>query len=167
VIYHFTKYRILYLDFDGVLHDEEVYWDAKRGIYLSTPNRILFEWVDILERLVEKHADVRIVLSTSWVPIKSFNYAKRCLSPLLQSLVIGSTYHSKYMRRDEFMSLPRGVQIIQDVFRRKTELWLAIDDDYIGWPVSSRKNLICTDGSQGINARDVQCAIAQWLKKTS
>jgi hypothetical protein len=39
----FIAYRVLYLDFNGFLHDEEVYWHARRGIYLKTLGRKLFE----------------------------------------------------------------------------------------------------------------------------
>lgn len=163
----FSTSRVIYLDFDGVLHDEEVYWDVKKGIYLSTAGRILFEWTPILEGLLTSHGDVRIVLSTSWVPMRSFHYSKSRLSPLLESLVVGSTFHRKHMRRDEFMALPRGVQIAQDVFRRRPAVWLAIDDDDIGWPISLRDNLIVTDGSRGINSPDIKDAVSQWLEKTS
>lgn len=160
----FIAHRIIYLDFDGVLHDEEVYRDFKSGIYLRTPGRTLFEWAPILERLLKPHGDVRIVLSTSWVPMKSFIYARKRLSQSLGSRVIGSTFHTRYMRRDEFMTLPRGVQIAQDVSRRSPTSWLAIDDDDVNWPPSLRHNLVCTDGSNGLNAPDIQHAISRWLE---
>lgn len=164
---HFTEYRILYLDFDGVLHDEQVYWDVKRGIYLDTPGRTLFEWAPVLEDLLAQHRDVRIVLSTSWVPMRSFSYAKNRLSQTLDARVIGSTFHRKYMRREDFISLPRGVQIAQDVLRRSPRSWIAIDDDAVEWPNSLWNHLIHTDGSTGIGAPKIQSAVMQWLKDTS
>jgi hypothetical protein len=164
VIDQFIARRIIYLDFDGVLHDEEVYRDFKSGIYLRTPGKKLFEWAPILEKLLEPHGDVRIVLSTNWVPMKSFTYAKNRLIQSLGSRVIGSTFHKRYMRKDEFMTLPRGVQIAKDVFRRSPTTWLAIDDDDVNWPSSLRQNLICTDGSKGLNAPEIQHAISRWLE---
>jgi hypothetical protein len=163
MIDQFTTRRIIYLDFDGVLHDEEVYWDIKRGIYLRTRGRTLFEWAPILEKLLETHGDVRIVLSTSWVPMKSFIYARKQLIHSLGSRVIGSTFHTRYMRRDEFMNMPRGVQIAQDVHRRRPGSWIAVDDDDANWPSSLRKHLIRTDGGTGLNSPEIQCAISQWL----
>jgi hypothetical protein len=80
MIYQRDNSCILYLDFDGVLHDEEVYWHPKHGIYLRTPGRMLFEWEPILEKLLSSHPNIKIVLSTSWVPMRSFNYAKSRLS---------------------------------------------------------------------------------------
>jgi hypothetical protein len=160
----FIGRRIIYLDFDGVLHDEEVYRGVKSGIYLRTPGRRLFEWAPILEKLLDPHGDVRIVLSTSWVPMKSFIYARKRLSHSLGSRVIGSTFHTRHMRKDEFMTLPRGVQIAQDVSRRSPTSWLAIDDDDVNWPPSLRQNLICTDGGKGLSTPEIQHAISRWLE---
>jgi hypothetical protein len=98
--------KVCYLDFDGVLHDEEVFWHPRRGIYLKTPGRTLFEWLPILDELFAPHPDVKIVLSTSWVRARSFYFAKKQLTPRLQERVIGATYHRRHMRQEEFIRLP-------------------------------------------------------------
>lgn len=157
--------RICFLDYDGVTHVDTVYWSPKRGIDIGTPGRVLFEWAPILEQLLEPHPDVKIVLSTSWVRIRSFNFAKRQLSPLLQERVIGATFHNRFMRDDEFVCLPRGVQIANDVFRRGPQAWFALDDDYLGWPDWCRDNLIRTDGARGISAPAIQEAIRLMLER--
>lgn len=156
--------RVCFLDFDGVTHVDTVYWRPKRGIYIGTPGHVLFEWAPILEQLLEPHPDVKIVLSTSWVRIRSFNYAKKQLSPMLQERVIGATFHNRFMREDEFVCLPRGVQIANDVFRRGPESWFAIDDDHMGWPAWCRDNLIRTDGARGISDLAIQEAIRKMLE---
>ena len=157
--------KILYLDFDGVLHDEAVYYHPKRGIYIQTPNRVLFEWMPILEKLLARHPEVKIVLSTSWVRVKSFNFAKQHLSAPLQERVIGATYHRRLMRRAWFESLPRGEQIVQDVVRRVPTSWFAIDDDSRYWPPEFRDNLIETDGHLGISDPNIQSAIRETLER--
>ncbi|RJG05351.1 hypothetical protein D3870_04340 [Noviherbaspirillum cavernae] len=157
--------KILYLDFDGVLHDEAVYFHPRRGIYLATPGRVLFEWIPILEQLLAPHPSVAIVLSTSWVRVRSFDYAKRQLSPGLQERVIGATFHKREMRKEEFVFLPRGGQIANDVFRRGPKSWFAIDDDHLGWPSWCRDNLIQTDGNLGISAPQTQEAIREMLER--
>lgn len=151
--------KILYLDFDGVLHDEQVYFHPRRGIYMYTQGRVLFEWMPILEELLAPHPDVKIVLSTSWVRVRDYSFAKKQLSPMLQGRVIGATFHRRHMRLDEFVHLPRGEQIAQDVFRRGPQSWFAIDDDHIGWPEWCRDNLIRTDGARGISDPLIQHAI--------
>ena len=157
--------KILYLDFDGVLHDEQVYFHPRRGIYMNTPGRKLFEWMPILEELLTPHPQVQIVLSTSWVRAKDFSYAKKQLSPALQERVAGATFHNREMRKSEFVLMSRGEQIAQDVFRRGPQSWFAIDDDHIGWPEWCRDNLIRTDGARGISDPAIQHAIKTMLER--
>lgn len=157
--------KLCYVDFDGVTHDQEVYFHPRRGIYMNTPGRTLFEWLPILDELLAPHPDVRIVLSTSWVRVRSYHFAKKQLTPSLQAKVIGATFHSRLMRKDEFVCLPRGVQIANDVFRRGPQSWFAIDDDYLGWPEWCRDNLIRTDGARGISDPAIQEAIRLMLER--
>jgi hypothetical protein len=65
--------NIIYLDYDGVLHDEEVYWHPNRGVVLDTPGRTMFGWESIRLELLMPYPNVRIVLSTSWVPMRSYH----------------------------------------------------------------------------------------------
>jgi hypothetical protein len=157
--------RILYLDYDGVLHDEEVFFHPRRGIYMNTPGRILFEWMPILDELLMPHPGVKIVLSTSWVRARDFSFAKKQLSLELQKRVIGATFHNRIMRKEEFVLKPRGVQIAEDVYRRGPQSWFAIDDDHIGWPAWCRDNLIQTDGARGISDLWIQKAIQVMLER--
>jgi hypothetical protein len=150
---------VLYLDFDGVLHHENVNFNPKRGIYLGAPGCTFFEWMPILERLLAPHPRVQIVLATAWVQRRSFAFAKKQLSPALQARVIGATYHQRGMREDEFLNLSRGAQIANDVYRRSPASWFALDDDDIGWPEGYRSHLIRTDGRLGISDPAIQEAV--------
>lgn len=158
-----TPLQLLYLDFDGVLHDSEVYNHPKRGIYIATPGRQLFEWMPVLEELLEPHPSVRIVLSTSWVRIKSFNFAKKQLGLSLQNRVIGATFHKRHMSALAFAERPRGVQILGDAIRRRPTAWLAIDDEHEGWPEAHCERLVCTDGARGLSDPAVQKELKQKL----
>jgi len=155
--------KVLYLDYDGVIHDSEVFVHRKHGIYIRKQGRTLFEWMPILEELLQPHPDVKIVLSTSWVRSLKFNNAKKKLSLTLQERVIGATFHHRFMRKDDFSYLPRGVQITADVSRRMPISWFAIDDEVEGWPEWCRDKLIKTDGALGISCSDVQNAIREML----
>lgn len=159
--------RILYLDFDGVLHHENVVVHPRKGIYIATPdvNRRLFEWAPILEQLLKPHLDVGIVLSTSWVRVRGFRFAKSQLSATLQERVVGATYHRRHMRQEEFLLMPRGVQVVEDVFRRRPKAWFALDDDDVGWPSPYREKLIRTNGEVGLSNPDIQAAIAMMLER--
>lgn len=159
------KLSVCYLDFDGVLHDDDVYWSPKRGIFIKTPGRLLFEWTPILEELLEPHPDVKIVLSTSWVRVKNFEFAKKHLSSKLQSRVIGATYHRREMRGKEFENLPRGLQVWGDVLRRKPKSWFAIDNDDAAWPAWCRDKLVKTEDRDGLSDTAVQKAVRAMLEQ--
>ena len=83
---------LLFLDYDGVLHPDEVY--LKRGRPVLRGPGELFMWVPHLLSAIEG-ADVRIVLSTSWARHLGFRRACNALPESLRGLVVGATWHSK------------------------------------------------------------------------
>jgi len=140
---------ILYLDFDGVLHPEYCYWHPRKGPYLKAPGHSLFEHLALLERLLEPHPAVRIVLSTTWVQTYQFSETARKLGPSLRPRVIGATYHTG-MDREGFRDMPRGLQVLGDAGRRQPSAWIALDDDPTGWPSDVRSQLVLTHGLHGL-----------------
>ena len=149
---------VIYLDFDGVLHDDAVYWSKQKGIHIRTPGRALFEWAPILEQLLAPYPIVRIVLSTSWVRVKNFQFAKRQLPISLQDRVVGATYHKREMMKWQFDNMSRGAQVLADVERRRPATWIAIDNDNEG-PEAYRDHLIKTEDRLGLSDPKVQQAI--------
>jgi hypothetical protein len=150
---------ILYLDFDGVLHDGEVYFHPERGVFIATPGRTLFEWMSVLDGLIQPHPEVKIVLSTSWVASFGFEFAKAQLSQTLQQRVIGATIDFEERSIAEFVHRSRGQQIANDVQHRQTASWFAIDDDETDWPTDCRNNLIRTESCLGISSPVIQVAV--------
>lgn len=144
---------LLYLDFDGVLHPEDVFRHPRRGVYLggNYPGHALFEHAELLVALLEPYPDVRVVLSTSWVRVLRYQRALRYLPERLQMRVIGSTFHTR-MNKDSFLALSRGQQVLGDAGRRRATQWLALDDDAEGWPDSHRAHLLQTDPVLGLAA---------------
>ena len=142
---------LLYLDFDGVLHHENVLWHSLIGPYLSAPDGyVLFQHATLLESLLEPYPQVSIILSTSWVRRFGAVKAAKNLKPSLRYRVVGATFNS---RRDDasFAATPRGLQVHQDVLRRKPKAWIALDDDVVGWPQDCRGNLVRTNKREGIS----------------
>lgn len=148
--------RVLYLDYDGVLHPESVYVYPKLGpVLLNAPGHRLFEHCALLEEVLVPYPDVCVVLSTSWMRrYKSLSHVVRRLTPTLRVRVVGATYHSR-MDQTAFASAPRGMQIWSDVLRRMPMGWLALDDDYVHWPAWCREQLVRTDEVLGISAPPV------------
>jgi hypothetical protein len=155
--------NILYLDFNGVLHDSMVMRNRKRGLYLAKAERSFFEWMPILDELLVPYPDLKIVLSTSWVRAVSFDTAKYDLSPGLQDRVIGSTFHHPGLSPTAFDTMSRGLQVLGDVERRKPANWFAIDDDAYGWPAAHRNKLIETKPDLGLSDPAAQDAVRAML----
>lgn len=155
--------KILYLDYNGVLHDAKVIRNRQRGLYIATPDRAFFEWMPILEELLAPYPEVKIVLSTSWVRALGFDATRQELSESLRERVIGSTFHHPKLTPAEFDTMPRGMQILRDVERRKPTSWLALDDDAFGWPAACRDRLLETKGSLGLSDPATQDALKTML----
>jgi hypothetical protein len=145
---------VLYLDYDGPLHNEAVYWDPTTSRpFMRAPERYwLFQHTPLLEQLMAPHPSVAIVLSTSWVHHYGLRKAAKELPAGLRSRVIGSTYEA---RGADFLYLSRGEQVATDVERRLPARWLALDDDPIGWPGWALPHLLLTDGYEGISPPEV------------
>lgn len=158
---------ILFLDYDGVLHADQVY-RTKKGIVLRGSGK-LFEHVPILVAMLEPHPDVRIVLSTSWVRELGFTRAKKRLPQELQARVVGATYHSDF-DRETYMGkrwryLTRFEQIARHVTRNGVTNWVAIDNDQFGWPPNLRHLLVLTDDDLGLMEISAQQDLADALMR--
>jgi len=68
------------------------------------------------------------------------------------------------MQKIEFDFTSRGLQIWNDVRRRKPISWIAIDNDEEGWPAHCRDNLVLTQDRLGLSETKVQNQIADELK---
>lgn len=94
------------------------------------------------------------MLSTSWVLKYGYEDTAERLPHALRERVIGATYHS-VMHKDDFRTLPRWQQIVQDYGRRKPSAWIALDDDHEGWPDPLRDNYVMTDPVEGLSKPSV------------
>jgi len=155
---------VLYLDFDGVLHHEDVHYHPKRGAYMNRSGFTLFKHADLLDEILRPYPDLRIVLSTSWVRHYGCYGAAKRLPPGLRSRVIGATFHSR-MNKSLFVQESRGVQVWADAVRRGPRDWLALDDDYLDWPTWCQGKYMRTDRELGISAPGAADEIEAHLKR--
>lgn len=156
---------VLYLDFDGVLHPEDVWLLARGGkpFVKSPPGRHVFERAQLLAELLEPYPHVGIVLSTSWVRKYRYRRTTEFLPPSLAGRCIGSTFHSRMDRR-VFEQLPRGRQVRADVGRRTPANWLALDDMNDGWN-GAEENVVITHEIDGIGDPDTCRQIREALRR--
>lgn len=148
--------KVLYLDFDGVLHHGEVYWSPRKGPFIDPGlKQKLFAYADVLDELLSPYPEVAIVLSTSWVLKYGCHGAARRLPSNLRQRVIGATFHTR-MNKEDFGNASRGMQVWSDVYRRQPADWLALDDDYLQWPAWCRDKLIRTLPHLGLSSPETQ-----------
>ncbi|SUD58003.1 Uncharacterised protein [Ectopseudomonas oleovorans] len=162
--------RLLFLDFDGVLHPDAVYL-TRRGIELRAEGE-LFMWAPLLVDALTNHPDLQIVLSTSWARNLGFDRARRALPAVLHHQVIGATWHSA-MGKGWPDFIPWDVQTryeqIQAYLSRLTApaSWIAIDDDDRGWADADRERLILTDPDHGLSDPAVAAELTHKLEMTA
>ncbi len=155
---------VLYLDFDGVLHHENVRISNRNGPFLQAPERYeLFQHAELLAELLAPYPEVLVVLSTSWAVRYGVSTAASRLPESLQDRVIGGTFHNRHMRLGEFLELPRGQQVTADVARRQPRDWIALDDDEEGWG-SSAQHHVLTHMYEGISDPEVLATLTKKLE---
>ena len=155
--------KILFLDFDGVLHPFNVRFNEDLELTLECDDKslFLFCWTPLLESIlddVDPEGNIKIVLSTTWAHRDGWKEAAKRLTTGLQSRVVGGTVG--YNR-------PRGLQIkkyVEDMNIADQE-WLAIDDDDYMWPTHLLDQLIKTDGNLGLSEISTQKLLRIKLKE--
>ena len=162
--------KILFLDFDGVLHPDSVYLEHRRPVLHAEGT--LFMWTPYLIQALARYPDVKIVLSTSWVRARGFSRARDVLPEALRQKIVGATWHSQ-MARSEIGTIPlattwwdkatRYQQIARYVARAKVENWVAIDDDNEGWADRHADRLIWTDPDRGVSDPHVLAQLCEKL----
>ncbi len=163
---------VVYLDFDGVLHPDEVYLQRGQGVVLRSQWGHLFMFAEKLEAALAPYPAVRIVLSTSWVPTLGFDQSKARLPAGLQARIIGATYHSSMDAPTpwggpsiDWRGMARHQQILRHVRRHGVQDWIAIDDDVDDWPVSTRHRVIACDSDLGLGEIAAHAALLAALQE--
>lgn len=144
--------KVLFLDFDGVLHPDAVFM-TKKGPTLRAEGS-LFMWADLLMEALEEFPHVQIVLSTSWVRHLGFSRARSYLPAPLKTRVIGATWHSSigkgWLDQNWWDMASRYEQICRYVDRAHLTNWVSVDDDSDRWPEAKLGYLVCCDGQHGL-----------------
>lgn len=142
-----AELRVLFLDFDGVLHPT-LAQDA-RDKRIETG---LFGWLPALTRMLRPHPDVVIVVHSTW----RYTHNDEELRELLESIsdrVVGSTPPG-----------PRyeSIQAWLRLHRSMTDHRI-LDDETLEFPDPLPAELVVCDPRMGVTAPGVQAALRQWL----
>lgn len=164
-----TRPSVLYLDFDGVLHHYDAYLDERNRPILRGMGS-LFEYAGQLEAALASYPHLQIVLSTSWVRRKGFDWSCRRLPLGLRERVVGATWQDAFVQDTKFAlwwidEASRYQQIAHDVARRNLSGWLALDDDVIGWPNEAHSHLVACDPLYGLSEPSVLLSLEVKLQR--
>jgi len=138
--------RVLFLDFDGVLHPV----GAKPGESLP------FEWLPELAALLSSTPDVALAVHSSWVERYPVDELREFLGPL-GCRFIGAV--------DPGAKAPA----IQAFLRSRPDIdhWLVVDDDQREFPIDFQETLVICDPLRGITDPGAQDQIRRWLLMSS
>ncbi|MDC6296225.1 HAD domain-containing protein [Ralstonia pseudosolanacearum] len=152
---------VLFLDYDGCLHADDVY--LVDGVpVMRRDGAQIFEHANLLAELLDPYPQVEIVLSTSWVAKFSLIRTKLYLPEVLQPRVVGTTYEYRTDKL-EWIELSRFDQVMRYVRGKNLQSWLALDDDNSYWPECYEQNLICPIPRLGLGEARVQTELADKL----
>lgn len=155
----------LFLDYDAVLHGDEVYRLSNGHVVLRGPGS-LFEHAPALQRALTPFPALRIVLSTSWVPVFGYRRALARLPRSLAARVVGSTYHSHDGADWHLRTRFEQIRLYVDRHGLGT-CWLAVDDDIEGWPDVSMGHVVCpANPARGLQPSDLEELVARLSKLT-
>lgn len=148
--------RIIFLDFDGVLHKatEIVDWPTS-GLSLSefSERLQLFYWAPYLAGLLEAHSEVQIIIHSTWRKQCSVEQMQVLLGPL-GPRVLGMT-HRGLLRVESITDAIKGHDI-QD--------YLILDDDAGAFPEGTTGLVLC-DPLTGVSDPHTLARIEAWLKR--
>ena len=138
--------RILFLDFDGVLHPNGC---ASKGCFSLLP--------ELITTITPFELD--IVISSSWRNHRSFRRLKKLFPLPFRHRLIGTT-------RDPLQGAHARWKEIQAYVREHTVVdWRALDDFDFEFPPDCRELIYC-DGDRGCQANE-RALLANWLSQVT
>lgn len=140
--------RLLFLDFDGVLH-------PLAKVELLHPHG-WFCWLPVLVEILAPWTDVKVVVHSSW----RTHFTDSELRQLLGSLAprfVGSAPH---------LHKPLAIESVLKVNKSSVRAHVVLDDD-ARLLNHGALNLILCDPASGISAPDVQQKLVAWLNLTA
>jgi hypothetical protein len=137
--------RVLFLDFDGVLHPAS-------GVVSSLTR---WCWLPVLAQLLARQDDVRIVVHSSWRDDHDIDQLRELLSNVGER-VIGATPQGGRLE-----SIERWLEAHPDV-----SSYRILDDDESDFFHPLPRELILCDSARGIGDKHAQQQLLAWLAET-
>lgn len=135
--------KVLFLDFDGVLHPA------------STGHGDFFSKAPLLAETLGP-AEIPVIVSSSWRFTHTLHHLKNKVPPLLSSKVVdvtGPAFIGKHARHQEILAYLSAHPQYTD--------WRALDDSYWEFPNPCKELIKCNPNS-GIGSQEVK-VLKEWL----
>lgn len=144
--------HILFIDFDGVLHDVDDGDLALENGEMLIVGEMLFQWAPILSSLLDGRDDVAVAVHSSWRRFHSDDELRALLPGSLGRLFRGST--------DTGLSRSESIEAFAQDHQARSILIL--DDRPQDFPEGQASLHVC-DPHAGVSSAATQAAIASWL----
>ncbi|WP_316150580.1 HAD domain-containing protein [Cupriavidus sp. BIC8F] len=128
---------ILFLAYDGCLHPDGVH-HVNGEPEIRVQGHVLFEYAELLARLLEPYPELRIVLTTSWARVYGLEGAQAFLPAALQNRVVGTTYEFAGDMAD-WAELSEFDKVMRYVEACGVRTWLALHCEKYGWPEAFKR----------------------------
>lgn len=146
--------KIVYLDYDGVLHPDGTPAIDEYGRLIDNP--VLFSWLPILVTLLEPYPDVRIIVSSDWRRLFDDPALIKMLGP------IGNRFAGVVERP----SSSRVLEVLHDAQTRDLFDWIALDDHKsVHEAARTDPRFIACDPMLGLTSGQIQLAVRAWLAR--
>lgn len=148
------KMRVLFLDFDGVLHPiSAMRWFEMRLPLETTIQRArLFRWTWILAEILDPYPDVQIIVHSSWRLLKTDFDLKGFLGPL-ENRFAGSTPRAQRWESVEWV-----------VQQNLLSDYRILDDHAEEFPSGLNELIVC-DSELGVYDEAVRRQVREWLNR--
>jgi hypothetical protein len=144
--------RVLFLDFDGVLHPVTAlrWFEMRLPLETAIKRGRLFRWAWVLADLLEPHPDVQIFVHSSWRLLHRESALPDFMGPL-SSRFAGSTIGD-----ERWQSIDRVVQ------KNRLSEFRILDDHPEHFPAGLSELIVC-DSELGVYDEDVRNQLRVWL----
>lgn len=151
----------IYLNFDGVLHPDQVFYEDGCIPSLLAPGHNAFEHAELLAATLEGHEDVVIILNTWWTFYLGPDACKDLLPPSLAARVGGSTI--QYL--DAYDSIPtRLKETERHIARQRSGPWVILDHNNARYRRDFLPHLLLLDPFEGLGSRTARRSVERRLR---
>ena len=151
----------VYLNFDGVLHPDHVFYEDGCRPLLLTPGHTALEFAELLAMTLEGYKNVVIILNTWWTYYVGPDACKDLLPPALAARVGGSTI--QYL--DAYDSMPnRRKEAERYIARQRPRPWVILDHNNARYRRDFLPQLLLLDPSEGLGNRTARRRIERRLQ---